>query len=147
MLDVRQISDRIEIADLVTAYTRAIDTGEWDRLDAVFTPDAWIDYTSAGGEKGTFPEIKAWLASVLPRFARRQHVIGQLAVDLGGDLRGDPGGDTARVTAYFTNPMVSCAEDGRERLFECGGYYHHELVRTPQGWRSRQLIEETVWTR
>lgn len=29
MLDAQQLSDRIEIADLVTAYTRAIDTGDW----------------------------------------------------------------------------------------------------------------------
>ncbi|HZE34112.1 MAG TPA: nuclear transport factor 2 family protein [Actinoallomurus sp.] len=40
MLDTRQLSDRIEIADLLTTYTRAVDTGEWDLLDAVFTPDA-----------------------------------------------------------------------------------------------------------
>jgi hypothetical protein len=27
-----------------------------------------------------------------------------------------------------------------------GGYYHHELIRTPTGWRSRHLREEMVWT-
>ena len=27
----------------------------------------------------------------------------------------------------------------------CGGYYHHELTRTPDGWRSRSLREENVW--
>ena len=30
MLDVQLISDRLEIADLLTRYTRAIDTGDWD---------------------------------------------------------------------------------------------------------------------
>ena len=42
----QQISDRLEIEALLTRYTRAIDTGEWDRLDDVFTPDAQIDYTA-----------------------------------------------------------------------------------------------------
>lgn len=139
MLDARQLSDRMEIADLITSYTWAIDTGEWDLLDAVFTTDAQIDYTSAGGIRGAFPEVKAWLAEVLPRFARRQHVIGQSAVVIDGDR--------ATATAYFTNPMVVLDDDGTERLFACGGYYHHRLVRTGQGWRSRWLTEETVWTR
>jgi hypothetical protein len=139
VLDTRQLSDRIEIADLITSYTRAIDTGEWDRLDSVFTPDAQIDYTSSGGVRGAFPEVKAWLAEVLPKFVRRQHVIGQLDVVLDGD--------TATVTAYFTNPMVRLDDDGTERMFALGGYYRHRLVRSEAGWRSRQLTEDTVWTR
>ncbi|QIX26497.1 nuclear transport factor 2 family protein [Nocardioides sp. JQ2195] len=139
MADLQTISDRIEIADVITRYTRAIDTGTWDGLDTVFTPDALIDYTSAGGTKGSFPEMKAWLARVLPRYVRRQHVIGQLAVTL------EP--DAAAVTAYFSNPMVHIGEDGSELLTDCGGYYHHRMIRTPDGWRSCELVEETVWTR
>lgn len=139
MLDVGQLADRIEIADLLTSYTRAVDTGDWDRLDLVFTPDARIDYTATGGIQGAFPEVKAWLAEVLPAFARRQHVIGQAEVVLDGDA--------ATVTAYFVNPMVSVGDDGAERLFACGGYYHHRLVRTPAGWRSRSLVQELAWTR
>jgi hypothetical protein len=135
MLDARQLSDRVEIADLLTTYTRAVDTGEWDLLDAVFTPDARIDYTATGGIEGTFAEVKAWLAEVLPAFARRQHLIGQSAVTLDGD--------TAAVTAYFINPMVTTGD----QLFACGGLYHHDLVRTPAGWRSRRLEQELVWTR
>jgi hypothetical protein len=136
VLDLRQLSDRIEIADLLTSYTRAVDTGDWDRLDAVFTPDARIDYTATGGIEGAFPEVKTWLAEVLPLFARRQHVLGQSEVVLDGDA--------AAVTVYFANPMVGAA-DGR--LFACGGYYHHRLVRTSAGWRSRLLRQELVWTR
>lgn len=139
MLDARQLSDRIEIADLLTSYTRAIDTGEWDLLDSVFTPDARIDYTATGGIEGAFPEVKAWLAEMLPMFVRRQHVIGQSAVVLDGDA--------ATVTAYFTNPMISVGGDGTEHLFACGGYYHHDLIRTREGWRSRRLTQEMVWTR
>jgi hypothetical protein len=135
MLDARQLSDRIEIADLLTTYTRAVDTGEWDLLDTVFTPDARIDYTATGGIAGLFPEVKPWLAEVLPMFARRQHLIGQSAVTLDGD--------TAAVTAYFINPMVTTDD----KLFTCGGLYHHDLVRTPAGWRSRRLTQELSWTR
>ena len=30
-MDLQEISDRLEIDDLITRYTRAIDTGDWDR--------------------------------------------------------------------------------------------------------------------
>jgi hypothetical protein len=138
-VDLKILTDRLEIDDLLTGYTRAIDTGEWDRLDAVFTPDAEIDYTSTGGIAGAYPEVKAWLAENLPMFPRRQHVLGQKEVALAGDR--------ARVTAYFLNPMVLPQPDGSELLWEFGGLYHHDLVRTGEGWRSRRLVEELCWKR
>jgi hypothetical protein len=30
---------------------------------------------------------------------------------------------------------------------EVGGYYVHQLVRTSDGWRSRELVEELAWDR
>ena len=139
MLDLQTLADRVEISDLLTRYTRAIDTGEWDRLDEVFTPDAAIDYTATGGIAADYPKVKQWLAEVLPMFPRRHHVLGQAEVDLAGDC--------ADVTAYFTNPMVLRQEDGTERLWEFGGYYRHRLVRTADGWRSCELVEDLVWKR
>jgi hypothetical protein len=139
MLDLGEISDRIEIGDLLTRYTRAIDTGDYDRLDGVFTPDAHIDYTATGGIAGSYPEVKAWLAEVLPLFSHTQHVVAQAEVRVDGDA--------ATVAAYFVNPMVLAQPDGPGPLWEFGGYYHHRLVRTPDGWRSRELVEELAWKR
>jgi len=139
MLDLAQLSDRIEIGDLLTRYTRAVDSGDWDRLDEVFVPEARIDYTATGGIAGAFPEVKAWLARILPLFPKRQHVIAQSEVTLDGD--------TATVVAYFVNPMLVTQPGGPEALWEFGGYYHHALVRTTDGWRSRELVEELVWKR
>jgi hypothetical protein len=138
-VDLTEISDRLEVEALLTRYTRAIDTGDWDRLDMVFTPDAQIDYTATGGIAASYAEVKPWLAEMLPLFARRMHTIGQ--VDTVVD------GDRATVAAYFDNPMVLVQPDGSELLVEFGGIYHHELVRTPDGWRSERLIEELVWKR
>ena len=141
-MDLQTLADRLEVDDLLTRYTRAIDTGEWDRLDEVFTADAEIDYTSTGGIRGGYPEVKAWLAQNLPMFPRRQHVLGQREVLLDGDPA-----QTGRVTAYFLNPMVLPQRDGSELLWEFGGLYHHDLVRTGSGWRSRGLVEELCWKR
>ena len=51
-------------------------------------------------------------------------------------------GDVAHVRAKFYSPMQL---PGMSELSYCDGYYHHGLVRTPDGWRSRNLREESVW--
>lgn len=143
-MDLQEIGDRLEIADVLTRYTRAIDTGAWDLLDTVFTPDAAIDYTESGGMAGAYPEVKAWLAEVLPAFfPKRLHTLGQLDVAFGVD--GDR--DAATCSAYFHNPMPLTDEHGTEWIVEFGGLYHHRLRRTGDGWRSERLHEEIVWTR
>ena len=137
-VDLQELSDRAEITDALIRYTRAIDTGDWDRLDTVFTPDAQIDYTESGGIAAAFPEVKPWLAEMLPAFfPKRMHTLGQVEIRLDGD--------SAEVSAYFHNPMPMDDGRGGSKLVEFGGIYHHTMTRTPDGWRSRQLREEVVW--
>lgn len=144
-MDLGELSDRAEITDALHRYTVAVDTGEWDRLDDVFTPDAQIDYTETGGTAGPYPEVKAWLAEALPGFSsKRMHTLGQVVISFANTR------DQARVTAYFHNPMLVPNGPGGEvgeRLVEVGGLYHHTFVRTEAGWRSRRLHEQLVWTR
>ena len=131
------IADRLEIEDVLTRYAWAIDTREFDGLDEVFTPDAFVDYTSAGGIKGDYPEVKAWLASVLPHFPAYQHLVTNK------DIRID--GDAATSRSGFYNPMGQDAGDGSLSFFFVGGEYHDQLVRTAKGWRIKERIEKTVW--
>ena len=60
MMDLQEISDRLEIQDLFARYSFAIDERDWDALDTIFTPDAQIDYTETGGAKGSWAQIQAW---------------------------------------------------------------------------------------
>lgn len=144
-MDLQRLIDRAEITDALTRYTLAVDEGDFDRLDTVFTADAHIDYTESGGVADTFPVVKAWLAEALPAFStHRLHTIGQ--IDFAFADVGD-GADAAEVTAYFDNPMRIADGKGGERVVEVGGWYRHSFVRTPEGWRSRRLYEQVVWTR
>jgi hypothetical protein len=53
MLTLQEISDRLEIQDLIHRYSRIIDTKDFDALrDEVFTEDAYIDYGEFGGSVG-----------------------------------------------------------------------------------------------
>ena len=80
--DQPSLADRLEIDDVLTRYSTLIDTRRFDQLDQVFTGDAVLDYRSAGGIRGSFPEVRDWLASVLPLFTWTQHLVTNRAVDL-----------------------------------------------------------------
>src|SRR5262245_43977491 len=92
-----QIGDRLEVGEQLSRYCRAIDAGEWDLLDTIFTADAMLDYTSSGGIRGPYSEVKPWLAKVLPLFAVRQHYVTNRELTLDGDR--------ATSVAYLYNPM------------------------------------------
>ena len=134
---LQDVSDRLEIDDLLSRYTLAIDAKDFDALDAVFTPDALIDYTTSGGVKGAYPEVKAWLAKALAMFPMTQHLLGNKRVTLDGD--------TATSRTYFYNPMGAPKKGGGLQMFFVGGYYNDRLVRTPDGWRIAERFEETAW--
>lgn len=139
-MTLQEISDRFEINELLARYALAVDTGRWSLLDTVFTPDAVLDYSSAGGAKGSLPVVKAWLSEMLPTWPGRQHLIGAVAIKLDGREAG--------VTASFTDTLAPSREalpaDARG-IFRGGGWYHHRMVRTDEGWRSREVVLEQLW--
>ncbi|MBC8364333.1 MAG: nuclear transport factor 2 family protein [Actinobacteria bacterium] len=131
--ELRSLADRLAIEDLLTRYAHAVDRRDWDLFRSVFTDDARIDYTSAGGIAGDLDEAVAFLEETMPMFEMTQHLVANV------DVRIDD--DTATVSAMFSNPMR--LPDGD--VWFTGGWYHHDLVRTDEGWRSRNLREESAW--
>lgn len=57
MLSVQEISDRLELQQLLTDYATAVDRRRFDELHDLFTADAHIDYSPVGGAVGTPAEI------------------------------------------------------------------------------------------
>lgn len=134
-MEIQQISDHLEITRLLHTYARAVDTHDWELWRSVFTEDAEIDYTSTPhGEKGSREEIADWLERSFALIPVTMHYITNIEIDLDGDA--------ARVRAMFHNPIQLPGVDG---ISTCGGLYHHRLVRTVDGWRSRELVEECIW--
>jgi hypothetical protein len=132
MKTVQELSDRLEIQDLITAYSYAIDFHRFDDLDAIFTPDATLDFTATGGVAGALPEIKAWLASVLTHFGGHQHLVGTTQVQLDGDRA------TSRTLCH--NPMWF-ADDTQPPMF-VGLWYHDTFARTSDGWRMTSRVQQ-----
>lgn len=129
------MSEHSEISALLYRYARAVDSKDWELYRSVFTEDAVIDYSSAGAVVGARDDVVDWFAANFGVIPWSMHYITNIEI-----LDGD--GDTATVQAMFYNPMQL---PGMTEMSACGGYYHHQLVRTPDGWRSRSLREENLW--
>ncbi|MDT4935627.1 MAG: hypothetical protein QOK11_3519 [Pseudonocardiales bacterium] len=134
MKDLQELSDRLEIQDLITAYSYAVDFHRWGDLDAIFTPDAVLDFTASGGEKGDLTAIKAFFQRALTMFDGHQHLMGNTAVTLDGD--------TATATTLCHNPMYLKSDNGQQRLLFVGIWYHDALVRTSDGWRIKTRTQQ-----
>ena len=136
-MTLETLLDRQEIDDLLTRYATAVDTKDWDLYETVFTEDAFIDYESAGGIKGKLPEIRAWLEKTMAMFPMTQHVVCNRVVELDGDK--------ATARSVFYNPMGLPSEEKMVLFFD-GGYYNDQLVKTADGWRIRERIEESSYS-
>ena len=131
---MQTVADKLEIRELLFRYARAVDTKDWALLTSVFTAGAHLDYTSAGGPAAGRDEVVAWLARSLEQLPVTQHYITNVEIDLVGDR--------AHVRAMFFNPMQL---PGMAEMSSCGGNYLHEVVRTPDGWKSERLVEQNDW--
>ncbi|MEX3652922.1 MULTISPECIES: nuclear transport factor 2 family protein [Mycolicibacterium] len=129
------MSEHSEISALLYRYARAVDSKDWELYRSVFTEDAVIDYSSAGAVVGARDDVVEWFAANFGVIRWTMHYITNIEIL-------ESGAGTATVRAMFYNPMQL---PGMTEMSACGGYYHHQLVRTPDGWRSRSLREENLW--
>ena len=132
--DLQAVTDRLQISELLARYARAVDDHDWDLYRSLFTDDAVIDYSSAGAAAGSRDDVIAFLRDAFAAIPWAQHYVTNVEIDLDGDA--------AKVRAMFYNPMQL---PGMADPSFCGGIYHHELVRTADGWKSRHLVEENRW--
>ena len=139
MLTLQEISDRIEIHELLVRYSHAVDTRNWEMYENVFTPDAFIDYTCFGGPAGTVTEIRAFLEMAMPNFQSFQHMIANTVLEF-------VDADHAKSRTICHNPMVMDIGEGKQHVFYCGLWYVDDLVRTSDGWRIAARVEEKSYT-
>lgn len=136
-MSLEEISDRLEIQELLAEYSHAIDARDWDALDDVFTPDARIDYSAMGGSAGGLEETKRFLERAMALFADFQHLVATSKLTIDGDV--------AEGRTICHNPMVIDRGDGETHVFFCGLWYRDRFVRTSEGWRIEERVEERCY--
>jgi hypothetical protein len=126
--------DRLAIVQLTIDYCWALDTGAWDDLRRVFTPDAVTDL-GAGGQTGV-EEIIGRVSSALGSLDDSQHMVSnhQITVD----------GDEATGRCYLQAQHIRHAASGSP-LYTVGARYEDRYVRTPDGWRIAERTIVPMW--
>lgn len=139
MLSLQEISDRLEIQELFVKYSHAVDTCDWDLYRSVFTTDAHIDYSAFGSTVGGLEQTVAMLAENMPKLKSSQHSNTNSWIQIDGDL--------ARARTICFNPIVQ-DDNGADKITICGLWYVDTLVRTSEGWRIKERVEEaSYWIR
>lgn len=135
-MDDLRAHDRLAIEVLTTGYAYAVDEGDWSGFEALFAPDATIDYRSAGGIAGTPAEVAAWMPEAMALFTWSMHSMSTQRIAFIGD---DEAIGDVHVLARH-----GLMWEGDEELMDVSAVYHDRYVRTPEGWRFAARTEETL---
>jgi len=130
-------ADAQAIEQLAVAYAYAVDDGDWGRWEALFLPDALVDYTRAGGIAGTPAEVAAWLAGAMEAFTFRLHTTSTHEIRFTGP-------DEASGRAHVFN-RNGAEFQGRPEIFDVGAWYEDTYRRTGTTWRFASRIEHTTY--
>jgi hypothetical protein len=118
-------ADRLEVEELVSRYTWAIDGKEWDSLRDIFMSDATADYRELGGTTALLngvDEIVSWLRDNLDwrEDSIPWHFVSNHLIDVDGDQ--------ASSRHYMHNRHLTVV-----------GRYFIDSTRTSAGWRITSL--------
>lgn len=132
-----RMADVMAIQDLAIAYAHAVDDLDWARWEALFLPDAHIDYTSAGGIDGTPAELAAWMPGALSVFEFCLHTTSTHEIRF-------TGADAAagRVHVFNRNGV---RWEGRAEIVDVGAVYEDTYRRVDGGWRIASRVEHTTY--
>jgi 3-phenylpropionate/cinnamic acid dioxygenase small subunit len=128
-----QVSDMLEIQQVLSRYAFACDTRDWDLLDSCFLPDARVEYESLRAFPDGYAGLRDSTIRTLGLLRSTQHLIGNLHVHVDGD----------RASAVSYVQATHVGDDGRSWV--TGGRYDDELVRTETGWRIRARTFRRQW--
>lgn len=138
VLSLEQISDHIEIENVLTRYCFAVDDRDWDAYRSLFTPDAVIDDRVTGGIQGGVGEHIQYLKKALSKVVLSQHALSTIRIDVACN--------SASVRAQCFCPMVIDLGESKTGVFFQGLWYRNTLVRAHDRWKISRLSEEGYWT-
>ncbi|MEJ7935677.1 nuclear transport factor 2 family protein [Sphingobium sp. AN558] len=138
MLALQEISDRLELQDLIYAYASAIDSRDFAKLNDIFAPNAHVDAIAFGGPVGDVEALLAWIYEATPSIGGTHHMMANHQFVIAGDRA------TGRVMGY--NPMDVPAKEGASRdVIVCGLFYLDEYARISGSWRIASRIMQKTY--
>ena len=133
---IEELASRLEIRDVLTRYTVALDTRDLEMFRTVFYEESRFDYGAYGSGTGVEWFLE-WVAAGMDICKATYHLLGQSLIDLDGD--------TATGRTYLVAQHVGKGDyDGA--LFMIAGWHLDRFARTPDGWRVSERRFEGSWT-
>lgn len=136
-MTLQEISDKLEINELLARYCHALDQKDWGAFQAVFLPDATLDFTAFGGPKGSPGELQDFFSPILNGLASTQHTVSTVRIDLAAD--------SATVRSAAIVPMTAKSPEGKESTFVSGLWYEDTCQRTKEGWKIKSRKQVRSW--
>ena len=134
---VQELSDVREIIDVMNQYTTALDTRNWEMLEASMAPDGQADFGNLAGV-GILDSPQALVdlcRRSLQDLRATQHLQGNYVVTVDGD--------TAQASCYLQANHFQEGLPGGD-TFVVWGKYRDDFVRTEDGWRIKKRYLDTV---
>jgi hypothetical protein len=128
-----EIADRVAITGLYARYCWALSTHDWDAIDSLMLPSAWIDATAFGGPALPWSSFKGYVAEALGR-AESFYT----ATSVFADVRGTTASAVAAFVAHLSFPD---GDEGRVVIDE-GGWFLDELRHDDNGWVVESRVEK-----
>jgi len=120
-----QQDDFREIEAVLLRYASALDKREYERLKAVFIPEATANYIGLA-ECENLDSIIELVSGALDRCGPTQHFLGNIKIDIQGR--------EATASCYLQAIHIGLGEYA-DQLYTVWGEYRDRLVKTEAGWR------------
>jgi hypothetical protein len=133
--------DRALITDLLAQYSWALADRNWEAWKGVFTADASVDYSTAGGPVGTPAHAADTFAAMMGGF--------DISLSSGGNVTINfSDADTATVRSIYTMMMrIPGADGGAPTYMQASGWYNDTVQRTADGWRIHDRFEQLAYVK
>ncbi|WTW92079.1 nuclear transport factor 2 family protein [Streptomycetaceae bacterium NBC_01309] len=127
-------TDRIEIADLFSRFSRLLDEARWDDAGTVFTDDVTV--RSPRVDVRGIENVVGYMRQAETEDERTQHLTTDLLVDVDGDR-----------AAASANSLVYFHREGQAPHQSSGLRLAFTAERTSAGWRFSEARIVLAWTR
>lgn len=128
MLKMQELSDHIEISQVIQRYGKALDDKNYGLLQKVFTEDAQLVFWLSGRliELSMQQSDKLWREH-LTKCSRSLHLFSNPVIEIQGDR--------AHTSCRSTATHIQIREDGSRNIWIVQGFVEDEWIRKPEGWR------------
>jgi len=136
------LMDRAEICEVLYNYATGC-----DQKDEKLFRSIWADEVTVDGVGGIYGESKPatlsadkWASLLIRRlskYAVTQHVMLNPEIEVNGDQ--------AKSVVYMQCRLFAQGWKQGDPIYDMGGFYTHNLIRTAQGWRIKSYCLHITW--